>query len=74
MFLIDSICNYRSTEPIWFRFFRGFVAIILSIVIIFYSIHQIKQVNREISIITRSEGLNGKNKVSFILFKILNEH
>ena len=70
MFLIDSICNYRSTEPIWFRFFRGFAAVILSLLIIYYSIIQTNQVDREISIITRSEQLKSKNKL--IIDYILN--
>ena len=68
MFLTNSICNYRSTEPIWFRFFRGFVAVILSIVIIYYSIYQIKKVDEEISIIVRSENLESKNKLDYRLY------
>ncbi|CAB4406217.1 unnamed protein product [Rhizophagus irregularis] len=50
MFFYDSIYNYRSTEPVWFRFFRGLFAITLAGIIIYYSITQYKKINTEVSI------------------------
>ena len=38
MFLIESFRDYRSTEPIWFRFFRSFFSVALTIILIYYSI------------------------------------
>ena len=73
MFLVDSIWKNRSTEPIWFRFFRGFVAIILTILIIYYSIYQVNRIDKETSVIVGSEELQSKNKADYtdyILFKI----
>ena len=38
MFLIESFRDYRSTEPVWFRFFRGFSAVALTGILLYYSI------------------------------------
>ncbi|GBB94222.1 hypothetical protein RclHR1_23120002 [Rhizophagus clarus] len=54
MFL-DTICNYRSTEPIWFRFFRGFFAIILTGIIIYYAFIQYQKVGTEASTLIKFE-------------------
>ncbi|CAB4409303.1 unnamed protein product [Rhizophagus irregularis] len=50
MFL-DTIYNYRSTEPVWFRFVRGFFAIILMGLIIYYSSIQFQKINKEVTVI-----------------------
>ncbi|CAB4484993.1 hypothetical protein RhiirA5_420767 [Rhizophagus irregularis] len=59
MFLCDSICNYRSTEPVWFRFFRGLFAITLTVIIIFYSKTQYQKINIEASIAIKLEDTVG---------------
>ena len=43
MFLIEACRNYRLTEPVWFRFFRGFFAVALTIMILIYSDVKIKK-------------------------------
>jgi hypothetical protein len=62
MFLIDSITNRRSTEPIWFRFFRGFFAIILAGIIMYYLITQFEKINTEASAIITLKSFYGKKK------------
>ncbi|RIA80949.1 hypothetical protein C1645_791530, partial [Glomus cerebriforme] len=49
MLFLDSLCNYRTTEPIWFRFFRGSFAITLTVIIIYYSIIQFEKIGTEAS-------------------------
>ncbi|CAG8441614.1 2957_t:CDS:2 [Rhizophagus irregularis] len=53
MFL-DTIYNYRSTEPVWFRFVRGFFAIILMGAIIYYSSIQFHKINRDVTVILKN--------------------
>jgi hypothetical protein len=62
MFFLESVYNYRSTEPVWFRFFRGFFAITLTGVVIFYLINQIKKINTEAYITIEYEKILGKKK------------
>ncbi|RGB31137.1 hypothetical protein C1646_744550 [Rhizophagus diaphanus] len=59
MFL-DTICNYRSTEPVWFRFVRGIFAIILIGLIIYYSSIQFQKINGEVTVILKNieSGMN----------------
>ncbi|RIA85234.1 hypothetical protein C1645_831089 [Glomus cerebriforme] len=52
MFLLDSIINYRLTEPIWFRYVRGFFAILFTGVIIYYAVIRFNKFNEEISTIS----------------------
>jgi hypothetical protein len=47
MTLMDSFRNYRSTEPIWFRFLRGFFAIVFMMILITYSWIQFKKIDEE---------------------------
>lgn len=49
MFLTDSITNYRSTEPVWFRLVRGFFAVILAAIIMYYLVTQFGKVGTEAS-------------------------
>ncbi|PKY51231.1 hypothetical protein RhiirA4_468111 [Rhizophagus irregularis] len=58
MFL-DTICNHRSTEPVWFRFFRGFFAITLTGIIIYYAIVQYQKIGTEASIAVKFERTSG---------------
>ncbi|CAB4403802.1 unnamed protein product [Rhizophagus irregularis] len=60
MFFTDSIHNYRSTEPIWFRWLRALFATIFLIIILIYSIEQFKQLVNvdESTIIVKSKSLN----------------
>ncbi|RIA85754.1 hypothetical protein C1645_830346 [Glomus cerebriforme] len=55
MYLVDSLLGYQSTEPIWFRYFRGFVAIILTLTIIYYSFNQFQKINLEANTIITNE-------------------
>jgi hypothetical protein len=63
MFVIDSITNNRSTEPIWFRFFRGFFAITLTAIILFYLFTQLEKVDTEASTIITVESFRSKKKI-----------
>lgn len=67
MFL-DTIYNYRSTEPVWFRFFRGLFAITLTVIIIFYSKTQYQKINIEASIAIKLEDTVGKEIKVFFFF------
>jgi len=66
MFLIDSIKNHRSTEPIWFRFFRGFFAIVLTGVILFYLYIQFEKIGTEASTIITVKNSQSKKKNIFL--------
>ncbi|CAB4484988.1 unnamed protein product [Rhizophagus irregularis] len=71
--------NYRSTEPVWFRFFRDFFAIILTGIIVYYSFIQFLKIDTKASIDIKFESIyghslnmsictgisNGVNKVEF---------
>jgi len=65
MFLADSILSFRSTEPIWFRFFRGFFAIILAGIIMFYLVTQYEKIGTEASTTIKLEYFDGKKKPNF---------
>ncbi|CAG8584351.1 18647_t:CDS:2 [Rhizophagus irregularis] len=58
MFL-SAIYNYRSTEPVWFRFFRGFFAITLTGIIIYYSVNQYLRLDKEAFITIKLEYSTG---------------
>ncbi|EXX76162.1 hypothetical protein RirG_035690 [Rhizophagus irregularis DAOM 197198w] len=58
MFL-DTIWNNRSTEPVWFRLIRGFFAITLTGIIIYYAIVQYQKIGTEASIAVKFERING---------------
>ncbi|CAG8596138.1 15054_t:CDS:2 [Funneliformis mosseae] len=45
MFLIESFRDYRTTEPIWFRYLRGLFAIVFTTILIVYSINKVYEVN-----------------------------
>ncbi len=67
MFLSDSLFRYRSTEPIWFRYLRSLIAIIFSVMLIFYVIYQLNELYEGSYVITTTdEVFYGKNKI--ILF------
>jgi hypothetical protein len=65
MFLLNSIYNYRLSEPVWFRFFRGFFSITLTGLIIYYSITQFQKIGAEASIAIKFEYNSGKKKRVF---------
>ena len=72
MFLIESFRDYRSTEPVWFRFFRGFFAVILTSILLYYSIIKFEKVitySDDVPSITHAFEINGKKK-NYILYKI----
>ncbi|CAI2163106.1 18097_t:CDS:2 [Funneliformis geosporum] len=59
MFLVDAFFKHRSTEPIWFICFRGFIAVIFSIILLGYSILQFSRVGQNLySIKLRKESIN----------------
>ncbi|GBB93951.1 hypothetical protein RclHR1_02260016 [Rhizophagus clarus] len=60
-FLIDSICNYRSTEPVWFRVCRCFVAVIFTIIFIIFLSVQLNEIDPNFVTITKSIKLDGFN-------------
>ena len=64
MFLIESFRDYRSTEPVWFRFFRGFFAVALTALLIGYSITKFKKLSSidDSPDITYTLKTNGKKK------------
>ena len=70
MFFLGSICNYRSTEPVWFRFFRGFFAITLTTIIIYYSIIQFQKIDSEASTIIELLNVESKKEKMFFVKKI----
>ncbi|CAG8695685.1 1931_t:CDS:2 [Funneliformis mosseae] len=45
MFLIESFRDYRTTEPIWFRYLRSLFAIVLTTILIVYSINKLHNFN-----------------------------
>ncbi|RIA93209.1 hypothetical protein C1645_819747 [Glomus cerebriforme] len=47
MGFLDSFYGYRSTEPIWFRYFRGFFIVIFTALIIYNSYSQLQKVGIE---------------------------
>jgi len=57
MFLTDSLFNCRSTEPIWFRFFRGSFAIILTVLLVYYLFDNVSEINRTASLVIKPEFL-----------------
>jgi len=65
MFFLDSIYSYRSTEPVWFRFFRGCFAITLMAIISYYSIIQYQKLNTEVFTVTKLEKIKGKKDVLY---------
>ena len=74
MFLIESFRDYRSTEPIWFRFFRGFTAVAFTIILLYYSITKFKKLftysnDDPNPNVTHTFEINGKKK-NYILYKI----
>ncbi|RGB42867.1 hypothetical protein C1646_750421 [Rhizophagus diaphanus] len=66
MFL-DTICNYRSTEPFWFRFFRNFFAITLTGIILYYAIVQYQKIGTEASIAVKFESNDDTAHLSLYL-------
>ena len=72
MFLIESFRDYRSTEPVWFRFFRGFFAMVLTSILLYYSITKLEKLgtsSNDDPNVTRTFEINGKKK-DYILYKI----
>ncbi|CAB4439958.1 unnamed protein product [Rhizophagus irregularis] len=83
MFL-SAIYNYRSTEPVWFRFFRGFFAITLTGIIIYYSVNQYLRLDKEAFITIKLEYSTGyilnmsicteiSNEINNVKFNVLPE-
>ncbi|RIA87686.1 hypothetical protein C1645_827473 [Glomus cerebriforme] len=70
---MNSFCNYRSTEPIWFRFFRGFIAIILTTIIIYYSIIQLHKIDKEASTTIKLDNFDNSTLNISMCTRISNE-
>jgi hypothetical protein len=75
MFLIDSLFNYRSTEPIWFRFFRSVFAIAFTTILLTYSWMQFNKLDTVTYITAKYENLYGKEIILILLcIKKTNDH
>jgi hypothetical protein len=66
MFLVESITNRRSTEPLWFRSFRGFFAIALTGVMMYYLITQFEKIDTEAYTIITLKSFQGKKQIQFL--------
>ena len=72
MFLTDSLFNNRSTEPIWFQFFRGSFAIILAGILVYYSVDNFNEINNKATLTINPEllecNVTKKNNI-YMFFK-----
>jgi len=64
--MLELLFDNRS-EPIWFKFLRGFFVIILSLTVLKYSIDKFHKINNEASLVLTSKFLDG-NYILFLKF------